>query len=150
MRKEETMSTEQNKAAVRRMYEGVHNRGDWAVCDELLAPEFVDHAAPPGNTSRGPESLKQTIGILRGAFPDLHNSVEDMVAEDDKVAFRVTSTGTHRGDFFGLPPTGRSFVQEQVHIVRLADGKFVEHWAARDDLGMMQQLGALPMPGQSH
>jgi steroid delta-isomerase-like uncharacterized protein len=142
------MSGEEHKAMVRRIYAEVHNGGNWAVCDELLAPDFVDHAAPP-SAPRGPESMKYVVGMLRGAFPDLHHTVEDLVAEGDKVAFRIVSRGTHKGDFFGFPPTGKSFVQEQMHVARFANGQFVEHWAIRDDLGMMQQLGLVPAPGSA-
>jgi predicted ester cyclase len=95
----------------------------------------------------GPESLKGHVVLLRTAFPDLHFTVEDLIADEERVAARVTFGGTHRGVFRGFPPTNKSFVQSQMHMVRLVKGKVVEHWAVRDDLGLMQQLGIVPSEG---
>ena len=139
------MSVEENKALFRRTYEELLNRGDLDVADELVAPMFINHEAPPGRDS-GPESMRGLATMLRTAFPDLHFEIEDMVAEGDMVAGRLTMSGTHEGPLMGTPPTGRSVRQDQMHFVRFRDGKAVEHWGVRDDLGMMQQLGVIPEP----
>ena len=86
--------------------------------------------------------------MLRTGFPDLRFTIEELVGEGDTVAGRVTMSGTHEGEFMGIPPTARSVRQDQMHFVRFRDGKAIEHWGVRDDLGMMQQLGAITPPGQ--
>jgi predicted ester cyclase len=86
--------------------------------------------------------------MLRTAFPDLHFEIKELVAERDTVAGRLTMSGTHEGPLMGTPPTGRSVRQDQMHFVRFQDGKAVEHWGVRDDLGMMQQLGVISEPGE--
>ena len=141
------MSTEENKSQFRRTYEEVLNRGDLSGVDELIAPTFLNHEAPPGR-DRGPESMRGLANMLRTAFPDLHFTIEELVAEGDVVAGRLTMSGTHEGPLMGMPPIGRSVQQDHMHFVRFRDGKAVEHWEVRDDLGMMQQLGAIPEPGQ--
>ena len=141
-------TTEENKALFRRTYEELLNTGDLSVADELVSAEFVNHEAPPGR-DRGPESMRGLATMLRTAFPDLHFEIEELVAEGDIVAGRLTMSGTHEGPLMGTPPTGRSVRQDHMHFVRFRDGKAVEHWGVRDDLGMMQQLGVIPAPGQS-
>ena len=141
------MSIEENKALVRRFWEEVFNKRNLAVADELLAADSINYEAPPGMTREGPESVKQIIPMLTAAFPDYHISLEEMIAEGDKVVVRTTVSGTHQGTFMGIPPTGKHFTQQQIHIVRIVDGKGVEHRAVRDDLSMLQQLGVLPAPG---
>ena len=141
------MSTEENKAMFRRTYEELLNRGDLSVADELVAPDFINHEAPPG-WDRGPESMRGLANMLRTAFPDLNFEIEDLVAEGETVAGRLTMSGTHEGPLMGMPPTGRSVRQDHMHFVRFRDGKAVEHWGVRDELGMMQQLGAIREPGQ--
>jgi predicted ester cyclase len=137
------MTTEErNKAGFRRTYEELLNGGELSVADELVAPDFVNHEAPPGK-DRGPESMRGLATMLRTAFPDLHFTIEDLVAEGDTVAGRVTMSGTHEGPLMGMPPTGHSVRQDQMHIVRFRDGKAIEHWGVRDDLGMMRQLGVI-------
>jgi steroid delta-isomerase-like uncharacterized protein len=138
-------TTEENKAQFRRTYEELFNKGNLVVADELIALDFLNHEAPPGR-DRGPESMREAITMLRTAFPDLHFTIEELVAEGDTVVGRVTMNGTHQGPFQGMPPTGRSFQQEQVHFVCFREGKGIEHWAVRDDLGMMRQLGVIPAP----
>ncbi|HEY7346863.1 MAG TPA: ester cyclase [Ktedonobacterales bacterium] len=141
------MSTEVNKAIVRRLFEEVFNKGNLTVADELVAQDGINYEAPPGITPDGPDGLKQAVQMLTLAFPDLHMTIEEMIAEGDKVVAHTTFSGTHQGAFMGMPPTGRRFTQQQIHIVRLADGKAVEHREVRDDVGMMQQLGVIPAPG---
>lgn len=141
-----TTEEERNKAQFRRTYEEMFHQGNLAVADELIAPDFINHEVPPGMNNRGPESVRQVVTRLRTAFSDLHFTIEELVAEGDTVAARVTVSGTHRGPFMGIAPTGRSFQQAQMHFVRFRDSKGIEHRAVRDDLGMMQQLGVIPAP----
>lgn len=142
------MSAEENKAIVRRVFEEVFNKRNLAVADELLTPDSLNHDDPHGVGPVGPESLKQVVQMLSAAFPDLHMTIEDVIAEGDKVFIRTTSSGTHQGAFMGIPPTGKRFTQQQMHLVRVVDGQVTEHWDVRDDLGMMQQLGVIPARGR--
>jgi len=146
------MSVEQNKALVRRLFDEDLNVNDQAArsraADELIAVEFVDYTNPPG-LQHGLESHKQIVTILRSAFPDLSWEYEAPIAESDKVAVRVIMHGTHQGEFFGFPPTGKHVTVSGIHILRIANGKLVEHWGDNDDLGLLQQLGVVPVPGQA-
>lgn len=139
---------ERNKAGFRRVYEEGLNGGNLAVADELIDPECLDHEAHPGG-NRGPESFRQLITMLRTAFPDLRFEIEDLIAEGDTVAGRLTMNGTHEGPLMGMPSTGRKVRQAHMHFVRFRDGKAVEHWGVRDDMGMMRQMGLTPEPGRS-
>ena len=144
------MSTsEENKALYRRTFEEVFNKGDLAIVDDLVAPDFLNHEVPSGMKNRGPDSTRQIVKMLRTAFPDLHVTIEELVADQDTVAGRVTMSGTHLGPFQGIPPTGRSFQQAHMHFVRFRDGKAIEHRAVRDDLGMMRQLGLIAAPANA-
>jgi steroid delta-isomerase-like uncharacterized protein len=145
---EAQVSVEANKATVRRIFEEVFNQRNLALADELSAPDAVNDAVPSGITPNGPESLKQTVQMLTSAFPDLHTTVDDMIAEGDKVVARTTLNGTHQGPLWGIAPTGKRVSQQQIHIMCLQDGKVAEHRAMRDDLGLMQQLGAIPGSGR--
>jgi predicted ester cyclase len=138
---------ERNKAGFRRAYEEGLNGGNLAVADELIDPEFLDREAHPGG-NRGPESFRQLITMLRTAFPDLHFAIEDLIAEGDTVAGRLTMNGTHTGPLMGMPPTGRAVRQAHMHFIRFRDGKAIEHWGLRDDMGMMRQMGLMPEPGR--
>jgi deazaflavin-dependent oxidoreductase (nitroreductase family) len=138
------MSTEDNKAHVRRFYqEGVHNP---ALFDELLAPTYVLHL-PGSPPIAGIEGAKQLMVAYTSGFPDLQLTTEDMVAEGDKVAIRNTWRGTHQGAFQGLPPTGKYVTFTGTDLFRFAGGKIAEQWADLDALGLMQQLGAIPAIG---
>jgi steroid delta-isomerase-like uncharacterized protein len=143
-----SMSTEENKSIVRRFVDEVQSKGDIDAIDELCSPEFVNHSAPPGVPSNC-EGVKQVTAMFRQAFPDSYFTVEDMVAEGDKVATRKTFHGTHQGEFMGIPPTGQQVSTGLIDVVRIVDGKVVEHWSMGDNLGMMQQLGVIPTPEQS-
>jgi steroid delta-isomerase-like uncharacterized protein len=140
------MSTEENKALVHRFYDEVHNKQNRAAIDDFIDPHMVDHAAPPG-TPGGIEGQKQLIGMYLTAFPDHQVTVEDMIAEGDKVVARVTVRGTHQGAFLGIPPTGKHWTFTAIDIIRIAGGKIVEHWNNYDALGLMQQLGVVPSMG---
>ena len=131
------MSAEENKAIVRRTYEEVWNKGNLVAANEFLAPNMVRHA--PG-TPKG----SFVVTTLRRAFPDLHITIEDMVAEGDKVATRWAFRGTHKGEFMGIPPTDKQVTFTGLEIARFTDGKCVEHWLNWDALGFMQQLGSIP------
>lgn len=136
--------SEGNKAVMRRIYEEIFNEGKLELADELAAPDMVNHTAP--GAPRGPEPVKKLVAMLRGAFPDHRIDIEEMIAEGDKVVMLNTYSGTHEGEFMGIAPSGKRFVQRQVHVMRFADGKAVEHWGLRDDLGQLQQLGVVPSP----
>ena len=142
------MSDEHNKHLVQYTFTRLFNQGELALADELVSADFLNHDAPP-DAPRGPAGLRYIVTMLRTAFPDLHYDTEEVIAENGKVAARTTLRGTHLGPFMGIPPTGRQFVQAQIHILRFVDGKAVEHRAVRDDLGLLQQLGVLPTLDQA-
>ena len=142
------MSIEQSKALVRQMVEEMFNRGNLSRAEEFLAPDFVEHEELPPGIPRGREGVKQLTATLRSAFPDFHATIDDIVAEGDKVVIRQTWSGTHKGEFMGVPPTGRRVSFGVIDIIRVDGGKFVEHWGQMDNMSMMQQLGAIPAPGQ--
>lgn len=139
------MSVEENKTRVRQIYEAI-SKGDLMALDHLLTADFVDHNPDPGQAP-GLEGVKQGFAMFRTAFPDFQITLEDMIAEGDKVATRVTGRGTHKGEFQGIPPTGKQVTVAGIDIIRCAGGKCVERWGAFDNLGMMQQLGVVPPPG---
>jgi predicted ester cyclase len=137
--------TDQLKSLARQLLEDDISRGDEAVAERIIHPDFVDHTNPPG-MQHGLTGHKAIVRLFRTAFPDQWWQIEDLIAEGDKVVARTTMTGTHQGDFFGIPPTGRSVTLGGVHIMRVADGRVIEHWGSNDDLGLMRQLGVIPEP----
>ena len=143
------MSTEQNKALVRRLVEEVINQGNIRVIDELLIPDFIEHEELPPGIPPGREGPKALFTMLRSAFPDLKATIEHLIAEGDKVVLHMTWTGTQKGEFMGVPPTGKRISIDVIDIIRIAGGKYVEHWGVMNSMAMMQQLGAMPAPGQS-
>jgi predicted ester cyclase len=136
------MSDEENKRIARRVLEELFEKGNFDALDELIHPQFVNHEAPPDNP-QGPEGLKETISWLRGLWGPMRAEIEDEICEDDKVVARVTIHGHHVGEFLGKPPTGKEFATEHIHIWRLDDGRVIEHWSVRDDLGQALQLGLI-------
>jgi len=140
--------TEENKALVRRFVDEVQSAGNTDAIDEICSSEFVDHSASPGVPSNR-EGVKRLTAMFRQAFPDSYFTIEDMMAEGDKVATRKTFHGTHQGEFMGISPTGQQVSMGLIDIVRIANGRVVEHWAMADNLGMMQQLGIVPLPGDT-
>jgi len=136
--------SEQNKRLVRRALNEVFAGGNLGVVDEIFHPDFVNHEAGP-RTPAGPEGLKVTVRWLRDSFSDLHYDIQDEIVEGDKVVVRVVSSGRQTGEFIGFKPTGKTFEAQQIHIYRIADGKIIEHWASRDDLGQGIQLGLIPV-----
>ena len=142
------MSTETNKAVVHRYVEDGYNAGNMAVIDELFATEFVNHD-PSAPTVRDLEGLKQLILAQHAAFADVRTTIEDLVADGDKVVKRFIVRGTHTGDFNGIPATGKQFTLEGIDILRLVNGKIQEIWIGYDMLGMLQQLGLMPQPEEA-
>jgi len=140
------MSREQNKALLSRMIEEVFNRGKISLVDDFLAPDFVEQEELPPGIPPGPEGVKQLSSLFRSAFPDLKVKIDDTIADGDKVVVRCTWSGTHKGEFMGIPPTGKSVSFGVIDIVRFAGGKIVEHWGQMDAMRMMQQLGAVSRP----
>jgi steroid delta-isomerase-like uncharacterized protein len=144
------MSAEGNKALVRREMEEIFNHtGNLDAAEEIFAPDYVSHEPTSGET-RGIEGAKQFFATYCQAFPDLEHTIEDMVAEGDKVVVRFRGRSTHQGDTeaFG-PPTDKRMEITGITIKRLSEGKIVEAWTNFDALGMMQQLGMIPEPGQA-
>jgi len=139
------MSTEQNKAIVRRFLEDYTP----AVVDDLLVPNYMHHdPSLPPEMQRGRDAYKQINNMFRAAFPDLSVTVEDLVAEGNTVSARWIWGGTQRGEMMGIPPTNKQVSATGTSIHRVAEGKIVESWFNFDSLGMMQQLGVVPTPGQ--
>ncbi|HEV2122941.1 MAG TPA: ester cyclase [Chloroflexota bacterium] len=139
------MSAEESKAIVRQFW-GVWEEGNIGLVDELLAPDYINHTPASPDQPTGPEGVKGVVAMFRSAIPDLRVVVEDMIAEGDKVAVRYTLEGTHEGELFGVPPTGRRLSIKSISVERVSDGKIREHWRVTDSLDMMQQLGAIPAP----
>ncbi len=139
------MSLEENKELVRQLLEDDISQGNEAVAERIIATDFFDHTNPPG-MQHGLDGHKAIVRLFRAAFPDQWWHIEDLIAEGDKVVARTTMRGTHTGDFFGIPPTGRRVELPGVHIMRIANGRIAEHWGSNDDLGMMRQLGVIPSP----
>ena len=136
--------TDDNKRLVRRALEELYAKGDVELADELIHPDFVDHDPAHPDQPGGPESVKQTVRNLHGAFGELRFVIEDEVAEGDKVVQLVTMSGRHTGPLMGSEPTGRAFSVRHINIWRIADGKIADHWGSRDDLGLLGQLGLTP------
>ena len=141
------MSSEENKAKIRRIIEEVANKGNMAVADEVIDKNYVYHGSG-GQEYKGPEGFKQYMAAVRKAFPDVHMTIEDMVAEGDKVVNSVRMKGTFKGEFMGMAPTGKQVDMSMVNVSRFAGNKEAEAWQYIDTLSMMQQLGAAPPEGQ--
>ena len=136
--------SEQNKAAARRIAEEFFGGGKFEIADELVDKNFVGHDVASPEPIRGAEGLKQQAKGYRDAFPDLQLMIEEQIAEGDMVATRWTASGTHKGDLFGISPTGKQTTVGGMTIDRFMGGKVVESWDNWDALGLMQQLGAIP------
>ena len=140
------MAVEENKAIARSIFEDGLNRGDVDTIANLTAPDFVDHdihvqTGVPG----GPEDMRAALIAIRRGFPDIHVTVEDLIAEGEKVVVRNTWRGTHRGEFNGIPATGQRVEITGIVIWRIANGLIAERWATIDTLTLLRQLGVLPM-----
>jgi steroid delta-isomerase-like uncharacterized protein len=143
------MSAQENKELARRWFEEVWNKGNMDFVDEVVASNLVVHdPSTPEGMSSGVESAKQFVEVYRDAFPDIQLTVEDLLAEGDKVVTRWTARGTHQGELMGIPPSGNPVEATGITIDRIEGGKVVETWANYDALGMMQQIGAIPEAGE--
>ena len=135
--------SEENKALERRMYEEIFNKKNMAAIEQFYATDWVCRPWPPGMPP-GLEGMKQGMKLENKAFPDMQAKLEDMIAEGDKIACRWTATGTHKGEFMGIPATNKQVTVTGIHIDRIADGKIVETWNYSDMMEVMQQLGMKP------
>ena len=144
------MSTEANKTIARRLLEEAFSQGNLAVLDEIIAPDQANGipGALPGMPS-GPEGVRMLVTTYRTAFPDLHFTIDEQIAEGNTVVTRWTGRGTHNGELAGMPATGRPTTVVGVVVDRVENGKIVESWGLFDQFGMLQQLGAIPVPGQA-
>jgi len=133
------VSLEANKSLVRRYYEQMWNRWDLSLVDELIG-EGITFRGSPGVTVRGREGFRDYVLAVRRAFPDFHNRVEELLAEGDKVVARLTYSGTHQGELFGIEPTGRRVSYAGVAIFRIESGRIVEGWVLGDVHGLIRQL----------
>lgn len=138
-----TVSEETNKRMIQRYYDDLWNRWDLAVADELISSEITFRGSL-GVSVRGLEDFKGYMRSVRAVFPDFHNSIEDLIAEGDRVVARLTYRGTHKGELFGIVPTGRQVVYAGVAMFRITGGKIVDGWVLGDTLVLMQQIGAIP------
>jgi steroid delta-isomerase-like uncharacterized protein len=136
-----------NKSIVRKFYETLAS-GDLDAADKVVASDYVNHSAIPGQAA-GLQGFKEAVSSLRAVFPDLQFTIEDQIAEGDKVATRYTVRGTHQGEFMGVAATGKPVTWSALVIQRVVGGKVQESWLQWDQLGLLQQLGAVPSPGES-
>lgn len=136
--------SEQYKSLVRRLIDEVWSRGNFSVADELVAEDYVGHSSPGETETHGPQGYKQFFATLRSGFPDLHVTVEDQIAEGDRVATRWTARATHDGEFAGVAPSRKQGIVRGVTIFRIAGGRVRECWTSEDDLGLMIQIGGIP------
>lgn len=133
--------SESNKTAMKQFFQRVYNEGDVAFLDELTAAEFVSHDR--GNPTHDRDGVKQIVGAIKAAFPDVQFTADDVLAEGDRVAARFTMRGTQQGEFMGIPATNRPIVVTGIDIVRFNNGKAVEHWHEWSGMELLQQLGAM-------
>ena len=139
--------SEENKALIRRYFEEVWNKHNLDAIDEIYAPGYVNHDAPPGIPG-DVEGLKALIGAYLSAFPDLKVTNDLLLADGDKVVVRNTATGTHTGQLMEIPATGKQIETHAIGIFGVSGGKIVESWVASDQMSLMQQLGVVPPPGE--
>ena len=137
------MTAETNKIVMHRFLEFINTASEM-LAQELISPDAIFHVPGRPEPMRGPAGYLAIIGMMRGGFPDIQWTLEEMVAEGDKVAARFTMRGTHRGTFFGVPPTGQIIAVQAMNIYRLSSGQFVEEHGQPDMLGLLQQIGAVP------
>jgi predicted ester cyclase len=145
--------SEANKELVRRYFEEIFNRQNLAAAAELMSEDYIEHAVAPFAQSEpgrvnGPQAMRGTAEWLLAQFPDLHFTIEAIVAEGDVAAVRLLGEGTNLGPIGPIPPTGKRFSSRSSHWFRVADGKLTEHWATRDDLTAFLQLGIIQPPGR--
>jgi steroid delta-isomerase-like uncharacterized protein len=137
------MTAETNKQVMRRFVEFINTASE-KLATELISPDAIFYVPGRSEPMRGPSGYLAIIGMMRGGFPDIQWTLEEIIAEGDKVAARFTMRGTHRGTFFGVPPTGKAIEVQAMNIYRLSGGQFVEERGQPDMLGLLQQIGAVP------
>ena len=140
------MSTQDNKAIVRRYYEELWNKWNAAIADELIAADIAFRGSL-GLNMQGIKSFKEYMAMVRVAFPDFHNAIEELIAEGDQVVARMNYSGSHQGELYGLAPTGKHVTYSGIAIFRIKNGKIATGWVIGDALGLMKQLGAVHAPG---
>jgi steroid delta-isomerase-like uncharacterized protein len=145
--KEDNPVLEENKALIRRFVQEAFNQGNLDVADEVYAPRFFSYDPATSEEERRPEDVKQFVNMYRSAFPDGRTTIEDLIAEGDKVAYRWAYRGTHQGELMGIAPTGKEVTITGITIDRISGGRIEEEWNNFDQLGMLQQLGVVPAPG---
>jgi steroid delta-isomerase-like uncharacterized protein len=140
------MSTEENKTIVRRVNDEVWSKGQLDVIDELIADDFVATVVGAPEQIRGPQGFREFVVMYRTAFPDLRITVDEQFAEGETVVTRWTATGTNEGELMGMPATGKQATTAGININRISGGRLVEGWGLFDQLGLLQQIGAIPTP----
>ena len=130
-----------NQQLIRDYFNEVWNKGNLDLLDDLLCPDYLNHSSSIPDSPPGPAGLKPIVTAMRMAFPDLHYAIQDLIITEDKVVARVKMTGTHTGDFFGIPPTNKSISVNQINIEYIENGRITEHWRITDENAMMSQLG---------
>jgi len=139
----------QNKTAVRRLFEEVWNEGNRDAAHEILSPDFVGHFIPEGLPA-GPEGFVMYVGAYRAAFPNLNMQIEDIVAEGDRVAVRISCRGTHTGPLLDIPPTGKDMLLGAMIFMRFDEnGRYAEGWGEHDKLSLLEQLGVTATPQEA-
>jgi steroid delta-isomerase-like uncharacterized protein len=149
LRREEKPMSAGNKALIRRLYEEVWNHRKFEVINEIISPSHALQAPNVSGSAVGPEAYKRQVTLFLAGYPDLRFTIEDTVAENDKVVACWTFSGTHKGDFMGVPPTNKKISVDGMTIHHIANGKIMDSYSNWDALGMMQQLGAVPALGKS-
>lgn len=144
----DTSRHQENKEIVRRMNNEVWGEGNLDLIDEYVDEDYVEHNTASPEDIHGREGYKANVEMVREAFPDMDVTVEDVVAEDDRVAFRYTITGTHEGELMGIDSTGAEVAISGMAIARFEDGEVVEDWSHVDLFGLLQQLGVVEPPGR--
>lgn len=139
------MTADKNKQVMHRFVEFI-NTADEKPAEELISPDAIFYVPGRAEPMRGPGGYLAIIGMMRGGFPDIRWTLDEMIVEDDRVAARFTMRGTHRGTFFGVPPTGKPIEVQAMNLYCLSGGQFVEERGQPDMLGLLQQIGAVPMP----
>ena len=140
------MSYDQNKKLVRQLIEDVMNQGNISLVDEIISPDFLDHELEPEFPPTR-EGFKQGLQMMHvGGLSDFKFTIEDVIAEDDRIVIRMNWSGTQTGEFFGMPPSNKRFSVGVIDIFRIAEGQIAEHWGQTDIMSMLQQLGAMPGP----
>lgn len=134
-------------AVARRFFDEVMSNGDLDVLDEIIHDDFVEHENVPPGVPTDKNAPRAFVSMFRGAFPDFTATIEDLIQEGDKVVVRSRMTGTHEGDFMGMPPSGKTFDIQAIDIVEFRHGKCIAHWGVTDSAAMMEQLGMADTPG---